>query len=253
MTDERLRELEREALAGSKDALDELVRLRQQQVRRPEAHLCWICGGVVSAAEWSAHLEACGARKRARGDDSKARRATSDQGAAFSSGVAARPYKVPLWSRATLEAGTTEVSFFLHGKGGHSNLGADDAWPHPWLPPNSVYFAWGIALVPDAGSDFEVLVTAWNAGTFSFCLGSATPREWPARAVMTNPALLPRLEGGYAAGFDSPRAVLTVKRDPVQILCLERITSGLRVPEPLGKPLTFMLIFYGIRLVGITS
>lgn len=251
MTDERLRILEREALAGSKDALDELVRLRMREVRRPEAHTCWICRKTLPLADWPAHLDSCGMKPRAGSAGSEQESRETFTGSF--GGVAARVLKVPLWSRATLCAGETSTSFFLHGNDGHSNLGLGSPWGLPCLPRDHHFIAFGLALVPDADSDHETLSRAWNVGSAFFGLGYAPQHEWPARAVMTNPALLPRLEAGYAAGFDSPRVLVTVKDKPLQIQCLEGIVSGFRVPEPLAEPLTFMLILYGIRLRPITS
>lgn len=248
MTDERLRSLEREALAGSKEALDEFVRLRMRQALRPEGHLCWICNAVVSDVDWPKHLASCGIEERRADSPTQFGSSRTVIG-----GVAVRIVKLPLWSRATLVAGETSTSFFMHGNEGHSNLSLFGPWSSPCLPRDNHFYAFGVALVPDAGSDQAALMQAWNTGSAFFGLGSAPPHEWPARMVMTDPAFLPRLEGGYAVGFDSPRVRLTVRNRPLEILCQEKIEAGFCVPGPLAEALTFMLILYGIRLRPIAS
>jgi len=252
MNDEVLRELEREALAGDRDALERLVRARVQ-LETTKFVRCWLCDGRVQREQWQAHHAACGIVKKNPRSGGETPPSASSGGISIvplpmQGPVAARPWKEPLWSRAVLGQGSTEANFFMHGDPSHSNLGAVNG---PCIPRNEHFFAFGVALVPDAGSSPAAVLAAWNDGTFWF--GTSRTIEWPARLVMADPEDQPRALGAVVAGLAWPRAMLTIKGKPFEVLCLERIQSGFRVPRALSEPLGLMAVLYGIRLKALTA
>lgn len=259
MADERLRELERKALRGDAESLDQLRAMWLRTVRQVR---CSKCGGWYAEHDLAEHEEGC---------ESVASKVVVLPQTGM---VAARPRKNPLYDREELPANSSRCFFFDHcaGKGiWDSNLFTNGV-----IPPSTHFYLYQFLLIPDADSDPKDLALVRDRGALSFQFQQTTLTDHPLRAVLADQPrvtdqdgeewqLYNEWEAGRALPVDEQlrmtrlaemehRVDMTIMGRPIELSALFQFRWELSLPPGvfLKKPFTSMLVMYGLLLRGIS-
>jgi hypothetical protein len=172
--------------------------------------------------------------------------------------VAARPKNEPLYHRLRISTQST-LRFFRDPAQGQTNSHGQGC-----LPAGSHFYAYGLSLIPDEGSDPGSVRAIRNSGQVWFLLGGAVSsrdarpsyinNDLPAQAVVSKRCFRAQDVMPDEAFSDLvPMHRLSVHGKPVEILALECFAVDLILPHMPESSIGITCILHGLRLTGITG
>lgn len=285
--DERTRTLERQALTGDRDALEEL---RAAWLRLHTQVQCPDCQQLVFDADLEEHRAKCcpiewpnslSVNREARlvHRERQAEVDAVNEAAGMPlvdiplpEVVSARPRKNPIYSRETIQPGELSCSFFTH----HREIWDQTPGFHGRVPQGHCFYFYGFSLLPDSGNSLEDLLYVRDRGMVRLMFQQTDLLQLPARVVISQPPDekgVERYEEARLREAWEAKQVLTmnpicdragwsarnrfqdvtIMGRPVGLDALMSFQWRLDLPKPLPRPFTSMLVLFGILLKGIVS